>query len=62
MLFEVVGFIDVDQQTPLEVTVALPSEVILPPDTADDEVIDDIEDVVNTGNPIEEVVKVTSEP
>lgn len=39
LLADMVGFIAVDQQTPLAVTLAPPSEVIFPPDKAVEDVI-----------------------
>ena len=43
------GLTDVPKQTPLAVTVAPPSEVILPPVVADIEVTDVIVDVLTVG-------------
>ena len=60
---EIVGFIDVDQTTPLAVTVKPPSDVTIPPEVA---VVDDIPDiaVVETiGIEVDvSVVKLTSFP
>ena len=59
----IVGFIDVDQTTPLFVTEAPPSDVTLPPDAAVVVVIDDITDVVTVGVDVDDVVvNVTSVP
>jgi hypothetical protein len=46
---EIVGLTDVDHTTPLDVIEEPPSEVIVPPDTADVNVIDDIVVVVRVG-------------
>ena len=58
VLSDVVGLVVVDQQTPLAVTVAPPSFVTLPPDTADVDVIE-LTGVVVTVGRIAPVVKVT---
>lgn len=58
VLSAVVGFVVVDQHTPLAVTVAPPSYVTLPPDTADVDVIELTVVVVTVGR-IASVVKVT---
>ena len=51
------------QQTPLSVTVAPPSAVIMPPLVAVVEVINDIDVVVSVGNPaVARVVNVISDP
>ena len=47
----VVGLLDVFQQTPLAVTVAPPSELTFPPQTALDVVIEDTELVDTVGLP-----------
>lgn len=47
----VVGLVEVLQQTPLAVTVAPPSEVTFPPQTALDVVIEDTELVDTVGVP-----------
>jgi hypothetical protein len=57
----IVGFIDVDQQTPRPVIEEPPSEVILPPDVAVVAVIDEIDVVVNVGK-FTDVVKFISDP
>ena len=49
MQFSKVGFVDSLQQTPLAVTFAPPSEVTLPPQVAELEVILLIEEVVTVG-------------
>jgi hypothetical protein len=59
MLFDIVGFVLVDQQTPLAVTAEPPSDVILPPDVAVVAVIDDIDVVVRVGGITDRVVKLT---
>lgn len=61
-LLAVVGELLVDQQTPLAVTSAPPLSVILPPDTADVNVIELTAVVVNVGTCRSCVVKVTSLP
>ena len=60
----VVGFDEVFQQTPLAVTVAPPSDVTLPPQTALVEVIEDTELVVIVGvtGEVVFVVKLTFDP
>lgn len=59
----VVGLVDVLQQTPLVVTVAPPSEVTFPPQTALDELIDETEFVVTVGVlPLLSVVKLLLVP
>ena len=55
---EMVGFVDVDQTTPLTVTEEPPSDVILPPDIADVSVIDEMLVVVRVGK-FAPVVKVS---
>ena len=57
---EIVGLIDVDQQTPLDVTIEPPSDVTLPPPDDVDDVIDVIGVVVTTG--CERVLNVTCAP
>jgi hypothetical protein len=51
-----VGFGDVLQQTPHDVTVAYPFEVTAPPLFAEEVVIDDIGEVVTVGTTIARVV------
>ena len=57
----IVGLADVDQQTPLAVTDAPPSEVTLPPLDAPVEVIEDTAVVLTVGTVVE-VVNVRSLP
>jgi hypothetical protein len=62
-LLAVVGFDEVDQQTPRTVTVAPPSEVTLPPEVAEVCVIFEIEAVVTVGSVVaDNVVKTHSLP
>jgi hypothetical protein len=49
LLLEMVGFVDVLQQTPLTVTAVPPSLLMLPPDTADVSVIELMAIVVSVG-------------
>jgi hypothetical protein len=54
-----VGFCEVDQHTPLAVTVELPSETTLPPDTAPVKSTDVGDEVVTVGKDVLLVVNVT---
>ena len=53
---EIVGFDVVDQTIPLDVTTLPPSEVTLPPDTADVNVIDEAVVVVTVGTVVDDKV------
>ena len=62
LLPAMVGFVDVDQQTPLAVTLAPPLDVTLPPETAVVNVIEEAAVVVTVGITIGFVSKTISLP
>lgn len=49
LLSVILGVVCVDQHTPLSTTASPPSDVILPPDIADEELIPVTSEVVNSG-------------
>ena len=53
---EIVGFDDVDHTIPLDVTALPPSDVTLPPDIADVNVIDEAVVVVTVGTVVDDKV------
>jgi hypothetical protein len=60
--FAIVGLAVTAQQTPLSVILPPPSEVMLPPETAVDSVIEVAATVVSVARPTAFVVNVTSRP